>query len=41
MHWLAFQGQPPGSAAGIEEIPFWTSGTAHVDIAFSSVSPVS
>ena len=41
MNWLAFPGQPTGSAAGIEEIPFWTSGTAQVDVAFSSVSPIS
>ena len=38
VHWLAFQGQPTGCAAGIVEIPFWTSGTSHVDIAFPSVS---
>ncbi|KAJ7393390.1 hypothetical protein OS493_006362 [Desmophyllum pertusum] len=34
VNWLAFRGQPTGGAAGIVDIPFWTSGTSDVDIAF-------
>ncbi|KAK2556579.1 hypothetical protein P5673_021492 [Acropora cervicornis] len=30
VHWLAFRGQPFGSAAGIIEIPFWTTGSSHI-----------
>ena len=37
VHWLAFRGQPRGGAAGIVEIPFWTSGTSHLHIPFPSV----
>lgn len=38
VHWLAFQGQPTGSAAGVVEIPLWTTGSPHVHIAFPAVS---
>ncbi|XP_068753660.1 uncharacterized protein [Montipora capricornis] len=36
VHWLAFRGQPTGSATGIIEIPFWTTGSSHVGIIFPS-----
>ena len=29
VHWLAFQGQSEDSAAGIAEIPFWTTGSSY------------
>ncbi|XP_020628189.1 uncharacterized protein LOC110065395, partial [Orbicella faveolata] len=34
VHWLALRGQPQDGAAGIVDIPFWTSGTSHVHISF-------
>lgn len=37
VHWLAFLGQPQDGAAGIVDIPFWTTGTSHVHIKFRSV----
>ncbi|XP_078374513.1 uncharacterized protein LOC144658064 [Oculina patagonica] len=36
VHWLAFLGQPTGGASGIVHLPFWTSGTSHVEITFPS-----